>query len=129
MLYLGLDSTEYQLIEPNTPSDPTLALSKLEELSTNMIRIASEFKKAVDQAKELCARQVDRLQREKDSAVLAARVEAQVAALQPDGSGTLPDSTLQPALDNEHQKKVRYNTKVFVLRIRFNDLLFLVCEL
>lgn len=119
MLYLGLDSTEYQLIEPNTPSDPTLALSKLEELSTNMIRIASEFKKAVDQAKELCARQVDRLQREKDSAVLAARVEAQVAALQPDGSGTLPDSTLQPALDNEHQKKVRYNTKVFVFKNSF----------
>lgn len=53
--------------------------------------------------KETWKCQTDKFQREKDAAVLAVRVEAQVAALQPDGN---PDSTLQPSLDNEHQKKV-----------------------
>lgn len=86
-----------------------------------MIRLAGEFKRAVEQAKDLCARQVDRLQREKDSEVLAARVAAQVAALQPDGSGALPDSTLQPALDNEHQKKV----KMFYQTVKKQSLFFI----
>lgn len=104
----GLDSTEYQLMDSNQPCDPNLALRRLEELSANMVRLAGEFKRVVDEAKDLCARQVEKMQREKDSAVLAARVEAQVAALQPDASGNLPDSTLQPSLDSEHQKKVLY---------------------
>lgn len=93
-------------MEQTTPSDPSTAFRRLDELSANMVRLAGEFKRVVEEAKDLCARQVERLQREKDAAVLAARVEAQVAALQPDAAGNLPDSTLQPSLDNEHQKKV-----------------------
>lgn len=101
----GLDSTEYQLMDAGTAvaADPGTALRRLDELSTSMTRLAAEFKRAVDEARELCGRQVERLQREKDSAVLAARVEAQVAALQPDTATN--DSTLQPSLDHEHQKK------------------------
>lgn len=105
----GLDSTEYQLMDAGTAvaADPGTALRRLDELSTSMTRLAAEFKRAVDEARELCGRQVERLQREKDSAVLAARVEAQVAALQPDTATN--DSTLQPSLDHEHQKKVNHS--------------------
>ncbi|KAL3276270.1 hypothetical protein HHI36_020984 [Cryptolaemus montrouzieri] len=81
----GLDSTDYQLMDTVTILDPILSVRKLEEIATQMQRLSGEFRRA-----------------EKEAAVLAARVEAQVAVLHPDG-GT--DSTLQPALDNENQKK------------------------
>lgn len=92
-------------MEPTPPSDPNVALRRLEEMSNNMMRLASEFRRVVDEARELCARQVERFSRDREAAVLAARVEAQVAALQPD-SATTADSTLQPALDNDNHKKV-----------------------
>lgn len=101
----GLDPTEYQLLDTGTTADPSTALRRLEMLATDMARISGEFRKALDEARELCARQVERMQREKDSAVLAARVEAQVAALQPDSTGATAENTLQPALDHENQKK------------------------
>lgn len=92
-------------MEPAPPSDPNTALRRLEELSNNMIRLSTEFRRVVDEARELCSRQVERMQRDREAAVLAARVEAQVAALQPD-SASAADSTLQPAMDNENHKKV-----------------------
>ncbi|XP_044732644.1 deformed epidermal autoregulatory factor 1 isoform X2 [Chrysoperla carnea] len=100
----GLDPNDYQLMEPTPPSDPNVALRRLEEMSNNMMRLASEFRRVVDEARELCVRQVERFSRDREAAVLAARVEAQVAALQPD-SATTADSTLQPALDNDNHKK------------------------
>ncbi|KAK5643024.1 hypothetical protein RI129_009191 [Pyrocoelia pectoralis] len=98
----GLDSNEYQLMEPVGSVDPTVVLKRLEEIATNINRQASEFRRGIEEVREAWKNQTDKFQREKDAAVLAARVEAQVAALQPDGNS---DSTLQPALDNEHQKK------------------------
>lgn len=98
-------------MEPAPPSDPNTALRRLEELSNNMIRLSTEFRRVVDEARELCARQVERMQRDREAAVLAARVEAQVAALQPD-SASAADSTLQPAMDNENHKKVNKTTEI-----------------
>ena len=97
-----MDSTDYQLMEPVVNTDPATALKRLEDLACQITRLASDFRKGVDELREAVNRQSEKFQREKDAAVLAARVEAQVAALQPDGSS---DSTLQPALD-DNQKKV-----------------------
>ncbi|XP_018324728.1 deformed epidermal autoregulatory factor 1 [Agrilus planipennis] len=97
----GLDSNEYQLMDTVVSgSDPLAALKKLEEIAANVTKLTSEFRRGIEEVKVMIERQAEKFQREKDAAVLAARVEAQVAALQPE-----PDSTLQPSLDNEHQKK------------------------
>lgn len=94
----GLDSSEY-LME-TTGSDPVPILRRLTEISGAITRLAAEFKRGVEELKCIHSKQSDQFQREKEAAVLAARVEAQVAALQPDN-----DNTLQPALDNEAHKK------------------------
>lgn len=108
----GLDSNEYQLMEPISNVDPATALKRLEEIASSITRLAGEFRRGIEEVKDMMSRQSEKFQRDKDAAVLAARVEAQVAALQPDGT---TDSTLQPALDNEHQKKVRYFCVRFAL--------------
>ncbi|XP_022911844.1 deformed epidermal autoregulatory factor 1 [Onthophagus taurus] len=95
----GLDSNEYP-IEEN--SDPVVTLKRLENIALSVCRMMSELKKGIEDVKENVNRQKERFQREKDVAVVAARVEAQVAALQPDNNA---DSTLQPSLDNDHVKK------------------------
>lgn len=100
----GLDSNEYQLMDPTSNTDPMVALKKLEEVCAMVGRTFGDMRRGIEEVKEIIMRQSEKFQREKDSAVLAARVEAQVAALQPDSN---TDSTLQPALDSEHQKKVR----------------------
>lgn len=98
----GIDSNEYQLVDTSC-SDPMAILKKLDNVATSVNRLAGEFKRGIEELKTAIIRQNEKFQREKDAAVLAARVEAQVAALQPDGS---TDSTLQPSLENETQKKV-----------------------
>lgn len=101
----GLDSSEYQLMEPLSTVDPTIALKRLEDIATSICRLMGEFRRGIEEVKDNINRQTEKFQRDKDAAVLAARVEAQVAALQPDGT---TDSTLQPSLDGEHQKKVMF---------------------
>lgn len=59
------------------------------------------------------SRQQERFQREKEAAVLAARVEAQVAALGTDGNAG--DSTLQQ-IDTDNQKKVEINRNYHLSR-------------
>lgn len=86
-------------------TDPTATLKRLEDVSFQISRLSVEFRRGLEELRETVNRQQDKFQREKDAAVLAARVEAQVAALQPDGGS---DSTLQPALDSDNQKKVIY---------------------
>ncbi|KAL1517679.1 hypothetical protein ABEB36_001414 [Hypothenemus hampei] len=98
----GLDSNDYQLMEPVVTSDPTIYLKKLEEISNQISRLSGEYRKSLEELKESMNRQQERFQREKESAVLAARVEAQVAALGSEGSNG--DSTLQQ-IDNDNQKK------------------------
>lgn len=99
----GLDSNDYQLVESAAASnDASAILKRLEETSAKMGRLAAGFRRGIEELKEAMSRQSEKHQRDKDAAVLAARVEAQVAALQPDGAA---DSTLQQ-LDNEHHKKV-----------------------
>ncbi|KAJ8948345.1 hypothetical protein NQ318_019330 [Aromia moschata] len=98
----GLDSTDYQLMEPVGNVDPSAQLKRLEDMTCQMNRLIIDFRRGIEELRETIGRQADKFQREKDAAILAARVEAQVAALQPEGSA---DSTLQPALDNDNQKK------------------------
>lgn len=120
----GLDSTDYQLMEPVVNADPLTLLKRLEDVSSQMTRLSGEFRKGVEELRESICKQSDRFQREKDAAVLAARVEAQVAALQPDAT----DSTLQPALDNDNQKKVRSKRSILSILPNINYC-FSVCKL
>ncbi|XP_018567667.1 deformed epidermal autoregulatory factor 1 [Anoplophora glabripennis] len=98
----GLDSTDYQLMEPVGNVDPSTQVKRLEDMAIQISRLATDFRRGIEELKETLSRQEEKFQREKEAAVLAARVEAQVAALQPDGNN---DSTLQPALDSDNQKK------------------------
>ncbi|KAJ8973074.1 hypothetical protein NQ317_002290 [Molorchus minor] len=98
----GLDSNDYQLMEPLGNVDPSAHLKRLDDIACQINRLAIDFRRGVEELRETIGRQTEKFQREKDAAILAARVEAQVAALQPDGNA---DSTLQPALDNDNQKK------------------------
>lgn len=76
----------------------------MEEIAHQINRLSIDFRRGIEELKDSINRQNENFKREKDAAILAARVEAQVAALQNDGNN---DSTLQPALDNENHKKVR----------------------
>ncbi|CAH1989038.1 unnamed protein product [Acanthoscelides obtectus] len=98
----GLDSNDYQLIEPVPAIDPLIHLKRLEDMACQINRLAMDFRRGVDDLREILTKQNDKFQREKDAAILAARVEAQVAALQPEAA---TDSTLQPALDSDSIKK------------------------
>lgn len=102
----GLDSTDYQLMDTVVDTDPLTLLKRLEEVGSQITRLSGEYRKGVEDLRDAMNKQLERFQREKDAAVLAARVEAQVAALQPDPA----DSTLHPALDNDNQKKVHIAT-------------------
>ncbi|CAG9763190.1 unnamed protein product [Ceutorhynchus assimilis] len=97
----GLDSNDYQLMEPIAVLDPGVYIKKLEEISNQINRLSGEYKRCVDDLKESVMRQQEKHEREKESAILAARVEAQVAALGSEGNG---DPTLQQ-LDTDNQKK------------------------
>lgn len=110
-------------MEPAITADPTAYVKKLEEISHQMTRLSGEYRRyffrfifraqmesgfillfrVLDDLRESVTRQQEKFQKEKDSAVLAARVEAQVAALGTDGNNT--DSTLQQ-IDTDNQKKV-----------------------
>ncbi|XP_072401205.1 deformed epidermal autoregulatory factor 1 [Diabrotica undecimpunctata] len=98
----GLDSNDYQLIEPVGNIDPQMQIKRLEEIALQINRLALEFRRGMEDLKDTMNRQSEKYQREKEAAILAARVEAQVAALQPEGSS---DTTLQPSMDNENHKK------------------------
>lgn len=98
----GLDSSDYQLMESVNLFDPVMTIKKLEDIASQVTRLSNEFRRGLDDLRESINKQNEKNQRDKEAAILAARVEAQVAVLQPDGTS---DSTLQPALDNENQKK------------------------
>ncbi|KAG5863768.1 Deformed epidermal autoregulatory factor 1, partial [Gonioctena quinquepunctata] len=97
----GLDSSDYQLIEPMGSVDTQSQIKRLEDIALQINRLAMDFRRGLEELKDNINRQQDKFQREKEAAILAARVEAQVAALQPEAN----DSTLQPAMDNDNQKK------------------------
>ncbi|XP_056643403.1 deformed epidermal autoregulatory factor 1-like [Diorhabda carinulata] len=98
----GLDSTDYQLIETVGNADPQTQIKRLEEIALQINRLALEFRRGIEDLKDTMSRQNEKFHRDKEAAILAARVEAQVAALQPESNS---DSTLQPAIDNENHKK------------------------
>lgn len=81
-----------------------LQIKRLEEIAHQINRLSIDFRRGIEELKDSISRQNENFKREKEAAILAARVEAQVAALQNDGNN---DSTLQPALDNENHKKVK----------------------
>lgn len=106
--------------------DISSLLKRLEDIALQVNRSAIDFRRVLEELREACSRQNEKSQREKEAAVLAARVEAQVAALQPDNNA---DSTLQPALDNDNQKKVTQRALVAIFE-GFNDCFWIsVCKL
>ncbi|XP_030759873.1 deformed epidermal autoregulatory factor 1 [Sitophilus oryzae] len=95
----GLDSNDYQLME-SVSADPAAQLKKLEEISVQISRLSNDFRRGVEELRETITRQQEKTEREKEAAILAARVEAQVAALGPENT----DPTLQQ-IDTDNQKK------------------------
>ncbi|XP_013183574.1 deformed epidermal autoregulatory factor 1 isoform X2 [Amyelois transitella] len=87
----GLESNaDYHLLE-NTDAnpDPTSGLpdlggvlKRLEDISQGLVRLAGELKQCVEEVKIVSARQMDRMEQERATALLAASVDAQVEAEQ-----------------------------------------------
>lgn len=63
-----LEQTTQVMTEANVP------LERLKTLCVAMSKAANEFKRVISEAKEVHARQISRLQSERDAALLAARV-------------------------------------------------------
>lgn len=122
----GLDSNEYQLMETVANVEPATVIKKLEEIASNITRLSGEFRRGVEELKDTMHRQAERFNRDKESAVLAARVEAQVAALQTDGN---TDSTLQPSLDSEPQKKVGFCCLKLILFLSLYYIFYMLISL
>lgn len=59
-------------------SEAVVPLDRLKTLCAQMTKATNEFRRCINEAKELHARQLDRIQRERDAALLAARVHGDV---------------------------------------------------
>lgn len=57
-------------------------LKRLEDIGQNLSRLSSEFKQCVEDVRLVSTRQLERLEQERASAILAASVDAQVEAEQ-----------------------------------------------
>lgn len=90
----------------------------MEEIAHQINRLSVDFRRGIEELKDSINRQNENFKREKEAAILATRVEAQVAALQNDSNN---DSTLQPALDNENHKKVRIFMHVIFMEKQSNQ--------
>ncbi|CAG5003293.1 unnamed protein product [Parnassius apollo] len=91
----GLETSgDYHLLEnPETKPDPTLGndkrlpdmsavLKRLEDIGQTLVRVAGELKQCVEDVRIVSTRQIERLEQERASALLAAGVEAHVDAEQ-----------------------------------------------
>ncbi|XP_068633687.1 deformed epidermal autoregulatory factor 1 isoform X4 [Battus philenor] len=85
----GLETnTEYHLLEnPETKPDIVLDLpdmsaviKRLDDIGQTLVRVANELKQCVDDVRIVTSRQLERLEQERASALLAESVEAQVDA-------------------------------------------------
>ncbi|KAK7861971.1 hypothetical protein R5R35_013535 [Gryllus longicercus] len=97
------DATEFSLSR-------TDQFKKLEEMAGRMLKLAYQFRRTVEDVRDQCQREVNQLKESKEQAVLAARVETQVACSRSD---TLPVQVvdpietvgLQPTSDGSESKK------------------------
>lgn len=55
-------------------SDATQPFDRLQQLCAQMTKTTNEFRRCISEAKEMHQRQVEKLQQERDTALLAARV-------------------------------------------------------
>ncbi|XP_047543933.1 deformed epidermal autoregulatory factor 1 isoform X1 [Vanessa atalanta] len=87
----GLETnTDYHLLaspEANPDPIPVLpdmnkVLKRLEDIGQNLTRLSSEFKQCVEDVRVVSTRQLERLEQERTSAILAASVDAHVEAEQ-----------------------------------------------
>ncbi|XP_026331941.1 deformed epidermal autoregulatory factor 1 isoform X1 [Hyposmocoma kahamanoa] len=83
----GLDtSADYHLLEnPEPPPDPHAVvpdmsgvLKRLDDIGQTLVRLAGELKQCVEEVKTVNARQLERIEQERASAILAASVDAHV---------------------------------------------------
>lgn len=72
--------TERKLFEPNHKVDPDLSIppggdifDRLQALSSKMIKVATEFQRCINEARETQARQIELIQNERDLAIETAR--------------------------------------------------------
>ncbi|XP_026735314.1 deformed epidermal autoregulatory factor 1-like [Trichoplusia ni] len=85
----GLDSnTDYTLLDnPDPPAetvpglpDMSGVLKRLDDIGQSLVRLASELKQCVEDVRVVSARQLERLEQERATALLAASVDAHVDA-------------------------------------------------
>lgn len=60
--------------------DMSGVLKRLDDISQTLVRLSSELKQCVDDVRVVSARQLERIEQERASALLAASVDAQVDA-------------------------------------------------
>ncbi|XP_021915750.1 deformed epidermal autoregulatory factor 1 isoform X2 [Zootermopsis nevadensis] len=71
------DGTEFQTVPSQTSYIDTF--KKLEEISGKILKLANQFHRMLEEAREQCHREINNLKEAKEQAVLAARVETHVA--------------------------------------------------
>lgn len=74
----GIDGTAEYLDQSSQSDIENFPFKRLETICTTMVKAANDFKRAYLEIKEMYTRQVERLQRERDNALIAARVHADV---------------------------------------------------
>lgn len=59
-------------------AESSVPMERLKNLCAQMTKTSNEFRRCLSEVKEIHTRQIDRVQRERDAALLAARVHADV---------------------------------------------------
>ncbi|XP_028034946.1 deformed epidermal autoregulatory factor 1 isoform X2 [Bombyx mandarina] len=102
----GLETTtDYQILgnpeiktdpPPNVP-DMSAVLKRLDDISETLVRLSTELKQCVEDVRRVSARQLERLEQERTSALLAASVDDQVD----------PEQVLLHNVEDTESKKVQ----------------------
>lgn len=66
-----IDQSAQYIAEANVPLD------RLKTLCAQMVKATNEFRRCINEARDCHARQIERMQRERDAALLAARVHSE----------------------------------------------------
>lgn len=74
----GMDGTAEYLDQTSQPLVDSIPFKRLEAVYTTMVNATNDFKRLYLELKDVYTRQIDRLQRERDAALLAVRVNTDV---------------------------------------------------
>lgn len=111
-------STEYLDPSSQLTAEANIPIDHLKTLCAQMVKATNEFKRCINEAKDIHVRQIERLTRERDAAILSARVHNDVD--DPNGM------QMQNEVEIANAKKVRifyfqwddpfFNIKIILVR-------------